>query len=191
MDTKTWAITTALQSTTVLTISSTDCGRGRSGSGGYFGKPTSPRPPPPFAPLRWIEKHTTQMRLRHAHPTAPVLTTPSTDCGRGSTAYHRFTAWFIVHCRCCRIPGIRLGSVGFRGAISYCTWLPSLSCVKEAGIKATLGTHLRLCIEVKDLTHPGLRPRPKGLRVFTRVRPTGSLQITAILRIKIIVDYDK
>ena len=50
---------------------------------------------------------------------------------------------------------------------------------------------LRLCIEVKDLTHPGLRPRPKGLRVFTRVRPTGSLQITAILRIKIIVDYDK
>ena len=50
---------------------------------------------------------------------------------------------------------------------------------------------LRLCIEVKDLTPTGLLPRPKGLWVFTRGRPTGSLQITAILRIKIIVDYDK
>ena len=50
---------------------------------------------------------------------------------------------------------------------------------------------MRLYIEVKDLTHSGLRPRPLGLWVFTRVRPTGSLLITAILRIKIIVDYDK
>ncbi len=56
---------------------------------------------------------------------------------------------------------------------------------------APLGTILRLCIEVNDLTPSGLRPRPYGLWVFTRGRPTGSLQITAIFRIKIIVDYDK
>ena len=56
---------------------------------------------------------------------------------------------------------------------------------------APLGTNLRLCIEVKDLTHTGLLPRPNGLWAFTRVRPTGSLQITAIFRIKIIIDYDK
>ena len=52
-------------------------------------------------------------------------------------------------------------------------------------------SYLRLCIEVKDLTPTGLLPHPKGLRVFTRGRPTGSLHITAIVRIKIIVDYDK
>ena len=51
--------------------------------------------------------------------------------------------------------------------------------------------YLRLCIEVKDLTPTGLRPRPFGLWVFTRGRPTGSLQITAFVRVKIIVDYDK
>ena len=52
-------------------------------------------------------------------------------------------------------------------------------------------TKLRLCIEVKDLTPTGLRPRPKGLWVFTRGRPTGSLHITAIVGVKKIVDYDK
>ena len=50
---------------------------------------------------------------------------------------------------------------------------------------------LRLCIEVKDLTPSGLRPRPFGLWVFTLGRPTGSLLITAFFRVKIIVDYDK
>ena len=58
---------------------------------------------------------------------------PSTDCGRGFTAYQRFTAWFILHCRCCRIPGIRLGFVGFRGVVSYWRWLPGLSCGWVAG----------------------------------------------------------
>ena len=46
-------------------------------------------------------------------------------------------------------------------------------------------------MEVKDLTPAGLRPRPKGLWVFTRGCPTGSLHITAFGRVKIIVDYDK
>jgi len=32
--------------------------------------------------------------INYAHPTAPVLTISSTDCGRGSTASQRFTVWF-------------------------------------------------------------------------------------------------
>ena len=106
--------------------------------------------------------------------------------------------------------------MGSRGAISIWRWLPSLSCgwVAGAAIAAPapkavsargfapsgliyrlplteMHSKLRLCIEVKDLTHPGLRPRPKGLRVFTRGRPTGSLHITAFERVKITFDYDK
>jgi len=35
-----------------------------------------------------------RVTINHAHPTAPVLTISSTDCGRGSTASQRFTVWF-------------------------------------------------------------------------------------------------
>ena len=94
----------------VLTISSTDCGRGFTAT----------------------HRFTVWFILIRAHPTAPVLTISSTDCGRGFTATHRFTVWFILHYRCCRNHGFRLGSVGFRGVVSKCRWLPSLSCGKVA-----------------------------------------------------------
>ena len=61
-----------------------------------------------------------------------MLTTPSTDCGGGSTVTHRFTVWLILHCRCCRNHGFRLGFVGFRGVVSNCWWLPSLLFPKVA-----------------------------------------------------------
>ena len=62
----------------------------------------------------------------HAHPTAPVMTIAIMDYGRGSTASQRSTAWFILRYRCCRNSEFRLGSVGFRGVITYSSWLPSL-----------------------------------------------------------------
>ena len=68
---------------------------------------------------------------------------------------------------------------------------PDLSKIVYRLPLTEMPSRLRTCIEVKDLTPTGLRPRPKGLRVFTRGRPTDSLHITAFVRVKITFDYDK
>ena len=121
-------------------IPSTDCGRGSTAT----------------------HRFTAWFNLIRAHPTAPVLTNTSTACGRGSTATHRFTAWFMVHYRCCRFPRNRLGSVRYRGALSYWRWLPSLSCGKVARV---IGPLPLLSISQKSIGLRGVSGCPQLLEV--------------------------